>query len=175
MRQWHRIITAFPDALLCYANIDSMHWSIDKTLYDQHPLQSQAAWGNWRILFEGDKGVWLAIGKYWIARNKQLIHHQNAGSVKPWTTKIRHPVDTRKYPGYRPWYSAYIWHGLGTSTKLIRKEKALVLHHLPTLTLVHSENKLSSLQLRSIVYDRLWKKKLWFLMKEDCNEKTKNP
>lgn len=174
LRQWHRTMQAYPDAILCYANIDSMHWSIDAKQYAQTPLQSQSAWGNWRTIFEGDKGVWLATGKYWIARNKRLVHHQNAGSRTPWVTKVRHNVDTKKYPGYRPWYSACVWHGLGTATKLVRKERTLVQHILPTFKSVQSANGLAALQLRSVARDRLWKKKLWFLLKRDCNEETQN-
>lgn len=174
LRQWHRTMQAYPDAILCYANIDSMHWSIDAKKYSEMPLKSQPNWGNWRTLFQGDKGVWLATGKYWIACNKRLVYHQNAGSPMPWQTKVRHSVDTNKHPGYRPWYSACVWHGLGTATKLIRKEKALVQHILPAFKSAQSENELTALQLRSVVRDRQWKKKLWFLLKRDCNEKTKN-
>jgi hypothetical protein len=174
MRQWYRTMQAFPNAVLCYANVDSMHWSIDTKEYAKTPLQSQSTWGNWRTLFEGDKGVWLATGKYWIARNKRLVYHQNAGSTTPWKTKVRHSVDIKKYPGYRPWYSTCIWHGLGTATKLVRKERALVQHILPTFKSVQSEHGVTTLQLRSIARDRLWKKKLWFLLKRDCNEETQN-
>ena len=175
LRQWHRTMQAYPDAILCYANVDSMHWSIDAKQYAQSPLQSRPEWGNWRTMFVGDKGVWLAIGKYWIARNQRLVHHQNAGSHAPWRTKVRHRVDTKIYPGYRPWYSTCVWHGLGTATILVRKERALVQHILPTFKSVQSGHGLTALQLRSVAHDRLWKKKLWFLLKRGCNEETQNP
>ena len=172
LRQWHRTMQAYPDAILCYANIDSMHWSIDEKQYVKTPQELQSIWGNWRTLFEGDKGVWLTTGKYWIAHKSKLVYYQNSGSKIPWTTKVRHAIDTNENPGYRPWYSACVWHGLGTATKLIRKEKTLVQHILPTLKSVQSEDGLNALQLRSVARDRLWKKKLWFLLKRDCNEET---
>lgn len=172
LRQWHRTILAYPSALLCYANVDSMHWSISKKEYYQNPYVSSNEWGQWRKLFEGNHGVWLAIGKYWIAQDRALIHYQNAGSSSGWRTKIRHRVDTKKYPGYRPWYSACVWHGLASPTILVRKEKGLVQHILPTFESVQSETSMHTLLLRSVAKDRLWKKKLWFLLKRDCNEKT---
>lgn len=173
LRQWYRIVQAYPDALLCYANVDSMHWSIDATQYKQNPIISDKKWGGWRTLFEGDQGVWLATGKYWIANKNTLVHHQNAGSPAPWRTKVRHRVDTQPR-GVRTYYSTCVWHGLGTPTKLLRKEKKLVTHILPTFKSVQLEHDLDTLRVRSVAHDRLWKKKLWFLLKRDCNEETQN-
>lgn len=165
LRQWHRVSEAYPSALLCYANVDSMHWSIDRAEYTKKPFLTSKEWGRWRVEFEGQRGMWLSVGKYWILKDNTVHVYKNAGSSSPWRTKVRHRVDTQKHPGCRAWYSSCIWHGLATTTKLVKKEKDLIQHVLPSFAAVQSEQLVHALQVRSVLKDRRWKKKLWFLMK----------
>lgn len=71
----------FPDAEICYINIDSLHISI-KTADLPHFLEKNKAFisdklGDLKIEAIADKGYWLDVGRYWLFSEGKLIKHRN--------------------------------------------------------------------------------------------------
>jgi hypothetical protein len=75
-------IHSIKSALICYTNIDSIHFSIESSDY-RHFLnlfqpEINRGIGGLKIDAIGDKGIWLDIGRYWIFNGNKIIKTKNA-------------------------------------------------------------------------------------------------
>ena len=165
---WKKIQDTYSTALLCYANVDSMHISIDNAELEQQPWsfsKEDCGWGEWKTQWVAQKGLWLNFNKYWVYTENGLVNYKNQGGA-PWQTKRR-----IKNAEQQLVCSAYLWHGLTHYSTLQRKEKQLVIQKYPPLHLIRSPDYLNAALTKSIWRDRGWKKKLWFISR-GYNEKT---
>ena len=171
LRQYQRMMSRYPDALLCYANVDSQHWSLPISAWNAVPLENTpTSMGGWRTIAKGTKGVWLALGKYWIAQDNRVVHYQNAGAATPWQTKKRHPVPFHAATIFKRSYATYTWHGMASHTHLARKEAHCIVHIPPTIASVRDGLDLDKMALQSLRSDRPWKKKLWYQFRGNIHE-----
>lgn len=171
LRRYHQIQTSYPDAQLCYANVDSQHWSLPLDAWTTNPIRNTpTTLGAWRTIIEGTKGVWLALGKYWIAQDNRVLCYQNAGSAHPWQTKTRHHVPLSPTCDYSSSYATYIWHGMASHTRLARKETDCIVYIPPTIQSVQDGLDLNTLALQSLRADRPWKKKIWYQFRGNIHE-----
>lgn len=69
----------FPQAKLCYANVDSLHYTMPSVTKEAF-LGAQdigKAMGQLKVEFEGDAGLWLDPGRWWIANKGEIIAHRS--------------------------------------------------------------------------------------------------
>ncbi len=188
LRQWARVVALFPSAVLCYANVDSMHISV--THADAQKIQDyfgfDAPWGQWRVQWVGSRGLWLGQGKYWIWKNdRPQVLEAWGHSGMPWASKIsmRSINGTHELESH----SHYRWHGL-VGYNPLRYDKEVrandphsrwgrVYQDYPHYTSIRAVDDLGTwlheVYAQSVLRDRPWKKKLWYEMR-GMYEKTKN-
>ncbi|WP_292802964.1 hypothetical protein [Methylotenera sp.] len=79
LTQIQKIGEQFPEAELCYANVDSLHYSIPTNLTDAFvkSLNIGELMGQLKIEFTGEQGLWLDPGRWWIANDGDLVAHRS--------------------------------------------------------------------------------------------------
>lgn len=79
----------------CYANIDSMHFrsssdGAKRTLDALHGRFGVGEGiGQLKVEAEGDAGLWLSPGVYFIGREGRIIKHASVDPDNPWETRLR--------------------------------------------------------------------------------------
>jgi len=166
LNKWSELQKRYPSALLCYANVDSMHWSIKKEEWESSPYTQDESlqWGSWRLEYIAQKGLWLATGKYWLVDDKNVITFPHfMGRI--WTTK-------KRVRSHQKYVSLYLWHGIIQANKMFREEDNLIKYVIPTNQQAQDIETMQKWFIRSAKVDRQWKKKLWFNFKRGYYEKT---
>lgn len=76
-------LVSYKNVELCYANIDSIHVSIqrdelDSFLQHNHDLISDQL-GALKVEAIADKGYWFDVGRYWLMKNDKVVLFKNKG------------------------------------------------------------------------------------------------
>jgi hypothetical protein len=73
----------FPTLEICYANVDSIHVSIQQDHFDDFMKINKdnisENLGKLKVQAIGNKGYWFDIGRYWIKNNNDIVTYANSG------------------------------------------------------------------------------------------------
>jgi len=76
-------LVKYPTLEICYANVDSIHISIQKDCLDDFIKINKAKisdkLGDLKIQAIGNKGYWFDIGRYWVTSNDEIVAYANSG------------------------------------------------------------------------------------------------
>lgn len=76
-------LVKYPTLEICYANVDSIHISIQQDCLDDFIKINKAKisdkLGDLKIQAIGNKGYWFDIGRYWIKNNDDIVISANSG------------------------------------------------------------------------------------------------
>ena len=81
LEMMERILASTPDVLICYSNIDSVHFSVP-TKYLEHTItwlegEASEAMGSFKIEAVTEHGLWLEPGRYWLYSNTDVVKFRN--------------------------------------------------------------------------------------------------
>jgi len=84
-------LTSYKSVELCYANIDSIHVSIQRDEVDGFLQQNQDLisdqLGALKVEAIADRGYWFDVGRYWLMKNEEVILFKNKGFNHKATTE----------------------------------------------------------------------------------------
>lgn len=81
LHMMERVLASAPDVEICYANIDSIHFSLPKahigSVITWLEGESSRAMGAFKIEAITDHGLWLEPGRYWLYSDTHIVKFRN--------------------------------------------------------------------------------------------------